>query len=40
MGGSVEAAPVESQIELFDLLIEGCREAVNIGSLEPKVAIT
>ncbi|XP_076930320.1 protein CHROMATIN REMODELING 5-like [Bidens hawaiensis] len=36
VGGPVEAAPVESQIELFDLLIEGCREAVNVGSLEPK----
>ncbi|KAF5767792.1 putative DNA helicase chromatin remodeling SNF2 family [Helianthus annuus] len=36
VGGSVEAAPVETQIELFDILIEGCREAVNVGSLDPK----
>ncbi|KVI08041.1 Chromo domain-containing protein [Cynara cardunculus var. scolymus] len=36
VGGSVEAAPVEAQIELFDSLIEGCREAVNVGSLDPK----
>ncbi|KAJ9542713.1 hypothetical protein OSB04_029219 [Centaurea solstitialis] len=36
VGGSVEAAPVEAQIELFDSLIDGCREAVNVGSLDPK----
>ena len=39
MGGSVEAAPVEAQIELFDSLIDSCKEAVNAGSLDPKVVI-
>ncbi|XP_057515682.1 protein CHROMATIN REMODELING 5 isoform X1 [Amaranthus tricolor] len=28
VGGVVEAAPVEAQIELFDVLIDGCQEAV------------
>ncbi|KAL2925921.1 Protein CHROMATIN REMODELING 5 [Bienertia sinuspersici] len=27
VGGAVEAAPVEAQIELFDALIDGCQEA-------------
>lgn len=36
VGGSVEAAPVEAQVELFDALLDGCREAVKGGSLDPK----
>lgn len=37
VGGVVEAAPPEAQIELFDSLIDGCREAVNGGNLDVKV---
>lgn len=37
VGGAVAAAPEEAQIELFDALIDGCREAVNVGSFDPKV---
>ncbi|KAL8140178.1 hypothetical protein V2J09_006199 [Rumex salicifolius] len=29
VGGAIETAPVEAQIELFDALIDGCQEAVN-----------
>ncbi|KAI3707690.1 hypothetical protein L6452_26319 [Arctium lappa] len=36
VGGTVEAAPVEAQVELFDALLDGCREAVNGGSLDAK----
>ncbi|CAK9184372.1 unnamed protein product [Ilex paraguariensis] len=36
VGGAVEAAPTEAQIELFDALIDGCREAVNEGNLDTK----
>ncbi|KAG2674741.1 hypothetical protein I3760_13G152700 [Carya illinoinensis] len=36
VGGAVGAAPPESQIELFDALIDGCREAVERGNLDPK----
>uniref|UniRef100_A0A5B6ZCF4 Protein CHROMATIN REMODELING 5 n=1 Tax=Davidia involucrata TaxID=16924 RepID=A0A5B6ZCF4_DAVIN len=36
VGGAVEAAPTEAQIELFDALIDGCREAVKGGNLDPK----
>ncbi|KAI3695733.1 hypothetical protein L1987_78733 [Smallanthus sonchifolius] len=36
VGGCVEAAPVEAQVELFDALLDGCREAVNGGSLDAK----
>lgn len=36
VGGAIEAAPVEAQIELFDVLIDGCREAVNGGIQDPK----
>ncbi|KAJ0726583.1 putative DNA helicase chromatin remodeling SNF2 family [Helianthus annuus] len=36
VGGCVEAAPVEAQVELFDALLDGCREAVNAGSLDAK----
>jgi chromodomain-helicase-DNA-binding protein 1 len=28
VGGAVGAAPPDAQIELFDALIDGCREAV------------
>lgn len=37
VGGSVATVPPEAQIELFDVLIEGCTEAVKVGSLDPKV---
>lgn len=37
VGGTIEAAPTEAQIELFDALIDGCREAVKEGNLDPKV---
>ncbi|KAM7497109.1 hypothetical protein LguiA_021523 [Lonicera macranthoides] len=36
VGGAIEAAPTESQIELFDALIDGCREAVKGGNQDPK----
>ncbi|KAK1372837.1 Chromatin remodeling complex subunit [Heracleum sosnowskyi] len=36
VGGSVEAAPTDAQIELFDALIDGCREAVDGMNPEPK----
>ncbi|KAJ7965012.1 chromatin remodeling 5 [Quillaja saponaria] len=36
VGGAVELSPEEAQVELFDALIDGCREAVEIGSLDPK----
>ncbi|XP_059429432.1 protein CHROMATIN REMODELING 5 isoform X1 [Corylus avellana] len=36
VGGAVGAAPPEAQIELFDALIDGCREAVEVGNLDPK----
>ena len=39
VGGAVGAAPPEAQIELFDALIDGCREAVEVGSLDPKVCL-
>ncbi|KAG0487905.1 hypothetical protein HPP92_006716 [Vanilla planifolia] len=39
VGGIVEAAPVEAQIELFDLLIGGCREAVKEGNMDVKGTI-
>lgn len=37
VGGSVEAAPDEAQIELFDALIDGCQEAVNGEDIDTKV---
>lgn len=37
VGGVVEAALPEAQIELFDLLIDGCREAVSGGNIDAKV---
>ncbi|XP_023732470.1 protein CHROMATIN REMODELING 5 [Lactuca sativa] len=36
VGGSVEAAPVDAQVELFDALVDGCREAVKGGSMDAK----
>ncbi|XP_031277170.1 protein CHROMATIN REMODELING 5 [Pistacia vera] len=36
VGGAVATVPPEAQIELFDVLIEGCTEAVKVGSLDPK----
>lgn len=39
VGGAVEAAPTEAQIELFDSLIDGCREAVKGEVVDPKVCI-
>ncbi|XP_023733259.1 protein CHROMATIN REMODELING 5 [Lactuca sativa] len=37
VGGSVEAAPVDAQVELFDALLDGCREAVKGGgTMDPK----
>jgi len=40
VGGAVEAAPLKAQVELFNALIDGCREAVEVGSLDLKVSIT
>ncbi|XP_075520131.1 protein CHROMATIN REMODELING 5-like [Primulina tabacum] len=36
VGGVVESAPMEAQIELYDALIDGCREAVKGETLDPK----
>lgn len=36
VGGAVGAAPPELQIELFDALIDGCKEAVEVENLDPK----
>ncbi|KAL6518731.1 Protein CHROMATIN REMODELING 5 [Orobanche hederae] len=36
VGGIVEAAPTEAQIELYDALIDGCREAVKGDTMDPK----
>ncbi|CAH1428545.1 unnamed protein product [Lactuca virosa] len=36
VGGSAEAAPVDAQVELFDVLLDGCREAVKGGTMDPK----
>ncbi|KAK8515660.1 hypothetical protein V6N13_139370 [Hibiscus sabdariffa] len=36
VGGAVAAAPLDAQIELFNALVEGCREAVEVGNVEPK----
>ncbi|MFQ6651183.1 hypothetical protein Gotur_023049 [Gossypium turneri] len=36
VGGAVAAAPLDAQIELFNALVEGCREAVEVGNIEPK----
>lgn len=37
VGGAVGAAKPEEQIELFNALIDGCRDAVESGSTDPKV---
>ena len=37
VGGAVEAAPTEAQVELYDALIDGCREAMKAESFDPKV---
>lgn len=37
VGGVVEAAPMEAQIELFDALIDGCQEAAKGELTEIKV---
>lgn len=37
VGGTVEAASTEAQIELYDALIDGCREAIKEEILDPKV---
>lgn len=37
VGGVVEAAPEEAQVELFDALIDGCRESVETEDFESKV---
>ncbi|KAJ4969882.1 hypothetical protein NE237_002981 [Protea cynaroides] len=36
VAGVIEAAHPEAQIELFDALIDGCKEAVEEGNLDPK----
>lgn len=36
VGGAVEAAPYDAQIELYDALVDGCRESVKGESLDPK----
>ncbi|XP_043690577.1 protein CHROMATIN REMODELING 5 isoform X3 [Telopea speciosissima] len=36
VGGVIEAAPPEAQVEIFDALIDGCKEAVKEGNLDPK----
>lgn len=40
VGGAVEAAPPEAQVELFSALIDGCTEAVELGNLDLKVGVT
>ncbi|PWA67786.1 hypothetical protein CTI12_AA314790 [Artemisia annua] len=39
VGGSVEAAPVEAHVELFDALVDGCKEAIKEGSSDAKVKL-
>ncbi|XVF04811.1 hypothetical protein REPUB_Repub05bG0117700 [Reevesia pubescens] len=36
VGGAVAAAPLDAQIELYKALVEGCREAIEVGDAEPK----
>ncbi|XP_031401570.1 protein CHROMATIN REMODELING 5 isoform X2 [Punica granatum] len=36
VGGAISAAPLEAQIELFSALVDGCREAVKLGNLDPR----
>ena len=37
VGGIIETTPPEAQIELFELLIDGCQEAVRGGNMDVKV---
>jgi hypothetical protein len=39
VGGTIAAAPPEAQVELFNALIDGCREAVEMGSVDQKVVL-
>lgn len=39
VGGAVAAAEPDAQIELFNVLIDGCKAAVEVGSLDPKVGV-
>lgn len=39
VGGAVGAAPPGAQIELFNALVDGCTEAVELGNLDAKVNI-
>lgn len=39
VGGAVAAAQPDAQIELFNILIDGSKEAVEVGSLDPKVGV-
>ncbi|GMH00011.1 hypothetical protein Nepgr_001850 [Nepenthes gracilis] len=36
VGGAIEAAPVEIQLELFDALDDGCQEVIKGEDSEPK----
>ncbi|XP_054799875.1 protein CHROMATIN REMODELING 5 isoform X2 [Prosopis cineraria] len=36
VSGPFAAAPPEAQIEIFNSLIDGCKEAVELGSMDPK----
>uniref|UniRef100_A0A1J3GJM0 Protein CHROMATIN REMODELING 5 n=1 Tax=Noccaea caerulescens TaxID=107243 RepID=A0A1J3GJM0_NOCCA len=36
VGGVIEAAPEEAQVELFDALVDGCRESVETESFDSK----
>ncbi|MCI37297.1 chromodomain-helicase-DNA-binding protein 2-like [Trifolium medium] len=36
VGGAVEAAPLKAQAELFNALIDGCKESAEVGSLDLK----
>lgn len=40
VGGTFAAASADAQIELFDILIDGCRQAIEIGSLDAKVSLS
>jgi len=37
VGGLIETAPYEAQVELFEMLIDGCQEAVREGNMDVKV---
>ena len=39
VGGPISAAKPEEQIELLRALIDGCRDAVESGSTDPKVCL-